>query len=56
MASMRGDAPNPQETCGPREWGDLVGWGWWKGDILLEMRRDKVWDKKQLECGLGGGK
>jgi hypothetical protein len=26
LGSVREDAPNPQETLGPREWGGLVGW------------------------------
>ena len=34
LDSVREDAPNPQETGGPRELGDLVGWR--DGDILLE--------------------
>jgi hypothetical protein len=27
LDSVREDAPNPQETRGPKEWGGLVGWG-----------------------------
>lgn len=33
LASVREEALNPQETCGPREWGGLVGWG--AGNIIL---------------------
>jgi hypothetical protein len=35
MYSSREDVPNPQEIGGPREFRDLVGWGW-GGDIFVE--------------------
>ena len=56
MGSVREDAPNAQETGGPRVFRDLVGWGVGSVDILMEIGRGvKVWDVEQLE-GKSGGK
>jgi hypothetical protein len=58
--SLREDAPNPQETGGPREFRDLVGWGWghpcgdrgvgrrygmWKSQ-RVNQEGNKIWSKK----------
>ena len=53
LCSFRDDAPNPQETGGPREFRGQVGWEvgtstWRQGD------GEEVWDVEQLEGGLGG--
>ena len=36
LSSVKEDAPNPQETGGPREFRGLVGSGLVVGDILIE--------------------
>ena len=54
MASVRGGAPNPLETWGPRMWGGLVVWGLRGGAILLNSREEE-WDEEQLEGRLGMG-
>jgi hypothetical protein len=59
LGSVRGDAPNPKETGGSREFRGLVRWGARGGEILMEMRtgsREEVWDVEQSEGGLGGEK
>lgn len=45
MCSVREEAHNPQETCGPKELGDLAKWG--RG-TLLETREGE-WDEELLE-------
>jgi hypothetical protein len=41
---VREDAPNPQETGGPREFSSLVKWGWEGGVILLQTGGgEEVW-------------
>jgi len=52
LDSVREDAPNPQETGGPREWGSLVGWvgtSSWR-----PVGRDEIGDVEQSEGELGG--
>ena len=49
MCSFRDDAPNPQETGGPREFRGQVAWGVETGG------REEVWDVEQYEGGLEGG-
>jgi hypothetical protein len=49
MDSIREDVPNPQETGGPREFRDLVGWG---GGILVETGGG---ERGGMECGTVGG-
>ena len=52
LGSVREDAPNPQETGGPREFRGLVEWG---GDILVETEGQRgVWDMEQSEGRPGG--
>jgi hypothetical protein len=50
---FRDDAPNPQETGGPREFRGQVGWevgaSTWRQGCGEEM-----WDVEQLEDGWGG--
>jgi hypothetical protein len=55
LCSFRGEAPNPQEMGGPREFRGQVGWGG-GGDIHVEMGWGgvEVWDVEQSEGGLGG--
>ena len=43
LDSVKEDAPNPQETRGPREWGGLVGWGWGWGHLLETGRKYGKW-------------
>ena len=56
MCSFRDDAPNPQETGGPRQFRGQVGWR----DRDRDPHRDgwfgkEVWDVEQLEDGVVGG-
>ena len=53
LCSFRDDAPNPQETGGPREFRGQVGWGMGhpRGD---RVGREEVWDVEQSEGGWGG--
>jgi len=48
VGSVREDAPNPQETGHPREFGGLVGRGG------VEMAGGNVWYVEQSEGGLEG--
>jgi hypothetical protein len=53
LCSFRDDAPNPQETGGPREFRGQVGGGtftWRQGG------GEEVWDVDQSEGGWGGNK
>jgi hypothetical protein len=60
LDSMKEDAPNPQETECPREWGGLVRWrvGW--GNILItqgrwrsyEMWNSRKPDQEGIKSGL----
>ena len=53
LGSVREDAPNSQETGGPREFRSLVGWvvgGEWWG----HPRGDKGWGEGMV-CGIGRG-
>jgi hypothetical protein len=57
LDSIRENAPYPQETEGPREWGSLVEWE--GGDILVEMGegvgrvvvegRYGMWDSQRVD-------
>jgi hypothetical protein len=49
--SVRDDVPNPEETGGPREFRDQVGWEVGVGDILLET---EGWERG-MGCGTVGG-
>jgi hypothetical protein len=52
LCSFRDDAPNSQETGGPREFRGQVRWG---GGIFIETGGGKeVWDVEQSEGGWGG--
>jgi hypothetical protein len=54
LCSIRDDAPNPQETGGPRQFrGGCV----WRGGGASLWRRggEEVWDVEQLEGRQGGG-
>jgi hypothetical protein len=54
LCSFRDDAPNSQETGGPRVLIFLVGSG---GDGVILMKtwdREEVWDVQQSESGLVG--
>jgi hypothetical protein len=54
LGTVREDTPNPQETGGPREFRDLVGWVVGGGGILMETRGGKeVWDVEQSEGAWG---
>ena len=59
MGSVREDAPNPQESGGPREWGGLVGWGVGEGrDIHMKTGArsgEEVWNVEQSEGRTEGG-
>ena len=53
LCSFRDDAPNPQETRGPREFRSQEGWGvgtsrWRQGG------GEEVWDVEQLAGGSRG--
>ena len=50
LCSFRDDAPNPQETGGPREFRGQLGWEIGGGDILLETGE---WGG--MGCGIVGG-
>jgi hypothetical protein len=54
LCSFKDDAPNPQETGGPRMFKGQVGGG--GGGIHMETGwgGEKVWDVEQLGVGLGG--
>jgi len=56
LGSVREDAPNPQETGRPRDWGGLVGWGAGVvGDILIEIgwgRKYEMWTKRGTKSGV----
>ena len=57
LDSVREDAPNFQETGGPRKFRGLVRLGWGSGSILKEIGIwEDVLDGEQSEEGvLGGG-
>ena len=49
---MREDAPNPQVTGGPREWGGLVEkWCVCVGGHPLVDQREEEWDEELSEGG-----
>ena len=55
LGSVREDAPNPQETGGPREFRVQVGLGVWFGDILLEKGNvEEEFNVKPWEMGQKG--
>jgi hypothetical protein len=56
VCSFRDDAPNPQETGGPREFRGQVGWAlgasmWRWGGV---ERRCEMWSNRREGWGLGG--
>ena len=56
MGSVRKDAPNPQETGGPREFRSLVGWEVVGGDILMKTgdgRRYEMWNSQSVDQDQG---
>jgi hypothetical protein len=56
LCSFREDAPNPQETGGPREFRSQVEWG--VGRSTWRRVGEEVWDVEQLKgrsAGGGGG-
>ena len=55
LCSFRDDAPNPQETGGPREF-SVGGWGGGEGiHVKMGCGREEVWDVEQTEGGWGWG-
>ena len=59
MDSVREDAPNPQETGGPREFRGLMRWGmdrWGHPCRDGGVRGKEVWGMEQSEGELGGDK
>jgi hypothetical protein len=53
LFSFRDDAPNSQETGGPKELRGQVGWGVGVS-TLIQGGREELWDVKQTEGGMGG--
>jgi len=51
LGSIKEDAPNPQETGGPREFRGLVvvGTSSWR-----QWVREEIWDVEQSDSGPGG--
>ena len=56
LCSFRADAPNPQETDGPKEFRGQVGWSWGhpRGDSRVG-RRCGMWRKQRVD-GWGGNR
>jgi hypothetical protein len=55
LGSVREDAPNPQETGGPKEFRGLMQWGW--GVETSSWRQgagEEVWGEELSEGGPGG--
>ena len=56
MCSIRDDVPNPQETRGPREFRDQVGWGCriGSGDFHMKTvvrRKYGMWNSQRVDGG-----
>ena len=51
LGLLREDAPNPQETGGPREFRGLLGCGWEVGTSLWRQGGEKVFDVEESEGG-----
>jgi hypothetical protein len=52
LGSVRDDAPNPQETGGPRKFRDQVGWGWGHSCGVRGVgRRCGMWNSRRVDGG-----